>query len=321
MALNLKNGCFFVETSPIAIFRFSGPDHLRYLHNRLTQDIKTLPIFTGARSLCLSPNGRIQGEFLVIKEEQSVDVISGQLPSNSFCSEIQSSILQFKVADQLECQDLSLGMTQITLLGSGLSSLAVILGVELGERVRFSHFVKEFDGASLRFVANDVLGFDAVEIIGPSAAINQLKTMSAMFGVQELDSLSAELLRILAGRWRYGVDVDDKTLAAEVNLEELVSFKKGCYPGQEVVEMSISRGRPNRSLELLTSESRISVNSDIRVGDKIAGTISSAVYLEEESRSFFLSKVKTEFLTSTDLMVDGHSCRIVTVEESKLSVG
>lgn len=320
MALNLKNGCFFVESAPIGHFRFSGPDHLRYLHNRLTQDIKGLTFGTCARSLCLSPNGRIQGEFLVIKDENSIDLVTGKLVSKDFFSEIKSSILQFKVADQLECQDLSEGMTQITLIGSGLSSLAVILGVELQGKEKFSHFIKEFDGASLRFITNSVLGLDAVEIIGPQDPINQLKTMSSMFGVQELDSLSAELLRVLDRRWRFGVDVDDKTLAAEVNLDELVSFKKGCYPGQEVVEMSISRGRPNRSLELLTAESKIAVGSEIKVGDKTAGSISSSIYLAEVARSFFLSKVKTEFLTSTELMVDEYSCRIVTAEESKLSV-
>jgi len=164
-------------------------------------------------------------------------------------------------------------------------------------------------------INSSVLGLDALEIVGESEAINQLKSMSAMFGVLELDASSVELLRVLSREWRFGVDVDEKTLAAEVALDESVSFKKGCYPGQEVVEMSISRGRPNRSLELFTTKAKVVVGSEVQAGEKSVGKITSAVYLEDEESSFFLTRLKTEFLSSTDLAVDGTACRIVPTEE------
>ena len=50
------------------------------------------------------------------------------------------------------------------------------------------------------------------------------------------DEAAAEVLRVEAGRPRYGVDLDDSVIPQEAGLNErAVSFTKGCYVGQETV--------------------------------------------------------------------------------------
>jgi len=44
-----------------------------------------------------------------------------------------------------------------------------------------------------------------------------------------------ETLRIESGIPRVGVDMDETTIVAELGLEDLISYTKGCYVGQEII--------------------------------------------------------------------------------------
>jgi tRNA-modifying protein YgfZ len=61
-----------------------------------------------------------------------------------------------------------------------------------------------------------------------------------------------EALRIAAGRFRYGVDTDHRTIPNELGLIGSVAHvDKGCYRGQETVAKIHNLGRPPRRLTLL----------------------------------------------------------------------
>src|SRR5262249_37930283 len=57
---------------------------------------------------------------------------------------------------------------------------------------------------------------------------------------------AVDVLRVAGGWAREGVDFDEKTLAPEVpSLARAISYRKGCYLGQEVVERVAARGHVN----------------------------------------------------------------------------
>ena len=64
----------------------------------------------------------------------------------------------------------------------------------------------------------------------------------------------------------YGVDVGPDTIALEAPLEDAISFRKGCYLGQEVIERVSARGHVNRKLVPLTIDYRpVAVAREIRI--------------------------------------------------------
>jgi folate-binding protein YgfZ len=63
-----------------------------------------------------------------------------------------------------------------------------------------------------------------------------------------VDDAAWEVLRVEAGRPRYGVDVDEDRLILEAGMDDAVSLTKGCYLGQEVVARATARGHINRKL-------------------------------------------------------------------------
>ena len=63
----------------------------------------------------------------------------------------------------------------------------------------------------------------------------------------------------------------------DVNLDQIhgVSFKKGCYVGQEVVSRMQHRGTARKRLMVATGESPITTGAEVKAGGKAAGSIGS----------------------------------------------
>ena len=55
-----------------------------------------------------------------------------------------------------------------------------------------------------------------------------------------------------------------------------MSFEKGCYIGQETVARLHYRGRPNRHLRGLRLEGAAAAGDEVRVGEKVVGSVGSA---------------------------------------------
>ena len=89
-----------------------------------------------------------------------------------------------------------------------------------------------------------------------------------------------DLLRLEAGIPWYGRDVDDAILIAEAGLESAISFQKGCYLGQEVVERVAARGQVQRKLVGLTGDgpSVPAPHAPLRHGGTEVGYVTSAAW-------------------------------------------
>jgi folate-binding protein YgfZ len=90
-----------------------------------------------------------------------------------------------------------------------------------------------------------------------------------------------EALRIAAGRPRFGVDTDHRTIPNEVGLLNVaVHLDKGCYRGQETVARVHNLGRPPRRLVMLHLDGSVNklpaVGSDVLDGDRVVGHVGSS---------------------------------------------
>jgi tRNA-modifying protein YgfZ len=143
-------------------------------------------------------------------------------------------------------------------------------------------------------IPNDEFGAPAVEVLDaePPAEL--------------LDEEELERMRILAGRPRWGREIDDRVLPAEAGLTEThVSFTKGCYPGQEPIARLQYRGKANRALRVLEVEAEPEPETDVLHGDKVVGRITSSV------PGLALAYVRTDVAEDAPLVVAGTAARIL----------
>jgi folate-binding protein YgfZ len=97
-------------------------------------------------------------------------------------------------------------------------------------------------------------------------------------GAVDVDEAAAEVLRVEAGRPRYGIDLDDTVIPQEAGLNErAVSFTKGCYVGQETVARLHYKGKPNRHLRGLRLSAPAAHGDELRLGERTVGTIGTSV--------------------------------------------
>ena len=122
------------------------------------------------------------------------------------------------------------------------------------------------------FIPTDSLGAVADKLIAAAKSL----------GGRACGWTAFETARIEAGIPRFGADMDETNLPQECGIEaRAISYNKGCYIGQEVLNRIHSMGHVNRELRglrLADDLKWLPVKGDkLFQGDKEAGYITSAV--------------------------------------------
>ncbi len=111
--------------------------------------------------------------------------------------------------------------------------------------------------------------------------IEGLMAAGKAFDLLEFSFDVLEVLRVESGIPLYGVDFDETVMLMEIDRQdEMISFTKGCYPGQEIVARVKSRGSARRLLRgLVFDEPRTLTCGDrFRFRDKDGGEIRSSCW-------------------------------------------
>jgi folate-binding protein YgfZ len=144
-------------------------------------------------------------------------------------------------------------------------------------------------------------GESGIDLIAPIASLPEvaakLTGAGKQFSPAWVGETAQNILRLEAGIPRYGVDFTEDNLLLEVGLDNAVSFSKGCYLGQEVVERIRSRGHVNKKLAglLLDGQEAVTSGDPIVHDDKPAGTITSSVYSLALDRPIALGYVHRDY--------------------------
>jgi folate-binding protein YgfZ len=109
--------------------------------------------------------------------------------------------------------------------------------------------------------------------------------------------LAAEIGRVEAGVPRFGADITQTNIPQETGQLRGLSFHKGCYPGQEIVERVRSRGHVNRQLVGLMAKgaARLEPGSAVTAEGQTAGRVMTAVYSPGLRRSIALAYVRRDY--------------------------
>jgi folate-binding protein YgfZ len=108
-----------------------------------------------------------------------------------------------------------------------------------------------------------------------------------------------ETLRIEAGIPRYGIDMDETNVVTETNLDDAVSFTKGCYIGQEIIARIKYRGHVAKKLTGLIFENEVALESSTKIlspDNKEIGHVTSLTFSPRLKQTIALGYVKYDYL-------------------------
>jgi folate-binding protein YgfZ len=122
-------------------------------------------------------------------------------------------------------------------------------------------------------------------------------------------------IRLEYGTPWFGSDYGDKNIPHEAGLEQShISYEKGCYTGQEIVERVRSRGHANRRLtELQFSDAEAPAAGTILLHDgKEIGEVTSAAFSPALGRAIGLGYVRREHAAvGTHLDASGATAEVI----------
>jgi folate-binding protein YgfZ len=222
----------------------TGGDRADFLQGMLSNDVKALAAGTGCYAALLTQSGKVVTDLRVYAtaDHLLLDVVAWRARA------LREHLERFLVADDVE---LSASPQQPLLQLEGPLAAAVAgeaLGTGILPSAPYAHTVAEFDGQPLRVVRASEAGGEGLLLCGAEAVTPRLFDACREAGAVAAGMVALDRLRIEAGVAWPGIDMDESTLIMETGRDAAISFRKGCYLGQEVVERIAARGHVNRRL-------------------------------------------------------------------------
>jgi folate-binding protein YgfZ len=227
---------------------FTGPDRVRYLNAILTNNIKDLPPSQGNVSLLLNPQGRILAEIETYALAESLFCVSYAM----IREQLIETLDKFIIMDDVTLADDTQRFGTLALEGPEAAHIATQLtGVDLNSLAELARQDTRVGTIPCTVVRRSPGKFVGAEFLVERADLEAVwqtlreKTEAAGGGPIGYSALSA--LRLEQGIPWFGYDFGEKQIPHEAALENShISYTKGCYTGQEIVERVRSRGQVNR---------------------------------------------------------------------------
>jgi folate-binding protein YgfZ len=276
----LVEGTGWVDLSHHDVVRISGADRVDYLQAMASQVFAGLEAGRHVESLILSPQGHIEHAF------------GGWDDGSEFLAHTEP--------------------------GRGAALIELIESTRFMMRIEATSATKEFalvdDGArGLRLVERRLLGSLGDDAGAPAvggAVVDDGDAGGAVVGRGAPSGVWAhEALRIAAGRPRFGLDTDHRTIPNELGLIGTVAHvDKGCYRGQETVARVHNLGRPPRRLTRLHLDGSVNRlparGAEVSVDGVAIGFVGSAAR-HYELGPIALALVKRSTSVDAELLADG----------------
>ena len=281
-----------------------GEDHRRFLNGQVTNDVARLAEGAGCYTLITNRKGIIQGDAAVYRlpKEVLLDLEPG-------CAQALTERFQrFMVADDVEIVDASPHFGMLSIQGPLSNNLLKALGVAVERELQRPHdIIRKVipEIGECYFARHPRAGNDGCDVFVPKKFLEKLQTrlqdLALSLGGGPCGWSSLETLRIEAGIPRHPIDTSPAVLAPELGREErAISYSKGCFIGQEVINRIRSVGRVNRRLVgivLNSEDGNLSgaTGSLLNAEQKAVGFLTSAVYSDAAERTIGLAFAKRGF--------------------------
>jgi folate-binding protein YgfZ len=293
-----RNTAAVADKNYRAFFNFTGPDRARYLNAILTNNIRDVQPGQGVPSLLLNPQGHIMAELDVYGLADRLLVVTYAMIRDRTAATLD----KFIIMDDVVLEDVTEQFGVVSLEGPATSKIISALGgPALDLLSELSHVETQIAGVDCRMVRRSPGGVPGAEFIAAREALPKLwqalvdAARAEGGGPIGCDALSS--LRLEAGIPWFGYDFDETTLPHEAGLENShISYTKGCYTGQEIVERVRSRGHVNRKRVGISFAGATipQIRTPLMVGGAEVGFVTRAAFSYALERPIGMAYVRRE---------------------------
>ena len=294
----VRQGVGVLDLSHRGRLRLTGSDRVAYLHRIISNDVEGLSVGEGNYATILTNRGKIIADMKVFVVEDAVSIETNTETTATLYQELD----KYLIADDVNIEDFSDSTGVIGVHGpKSTELLREVYGLEVEHLSEYHNTVHETDGRRIICARVNETGEIGYNLCTASESIEWLwdtiLTKGRAFGVAPVGLTALNSLRIEAGIPRYGAELGDSIFPGEAELENAISYEKGCYIGQEIVARMKYRGHPNRLLRGFEIAGDIPPQNGDRLldGDKEIGWITSAIVSPTFGKTIGMGYVRMAF--------------------------
>jgi folate-binding protein YgfZ len=288
-----------VDTNFQMVAELSGPDRVRYFNAITTGNIPALTPGQSTMGLLLNPQGHILAELRTLATEDRLLVLSHAMTGERTIETLD----KFIIMDDVTLTDHTAKFGTLSVVGPTAGAVIEALsGVKFDEMAKGEHAEAKIGAIGCRILRGSPLGLAGAALLAERGQLAELWHLLADVAEREGGGAAGyqaiDALRLEAGIAWFGADFDDRVIPHEAGLEQShISYVKGCYTGQEIVERVRSRGQVNRRLVGLgfAGEALPERGAKLFGGEKEAGWVTSAAHSPLAGRGIGLGYLRREF--------------------------
>jgi glycine cleavage system T protein len=294
----VRNGrAGIIDLSSRGRIRVNGSEAVMFLNGLITNDMKTLGDNRSMPAVFPTVQGRLIAAVRIVRIGETFLIETEPATRDR----VLKTIDRFTLAGDFRVADVTDTTTMIAVQGKDAREIA---GKILGETLPIDR-----DGAQeiewhdhpLTILRATHTAEDGFDLIVPTENATVLWDTLVEAGAHPVGYDALETLRVEAGIARYGIDMDETNVVTETNLDDAVSFTKGCYVGQEIIVRIKHRGHVAKKLTGIRFETEKRIESGTKVesatGSEI-GRLTSAQFSPTVGKCVALAYLKYDYLAA-----------------------
>jgi aminomethyltransferase len=290
-------GAGVIDLSPRGRLLVSGSEAVMFLNGLITNDMKTLAMDSWMPAAFPNVQGRLIAAVRIIHRADGF-----LIDTESVSRETVTKLLErFTAAGDFHLKNLTSETVMLSVQGRNAAAIIrQVLGVEAALVARAQVAVAQYENrGAVNVIRATHTGEDGFDLFADANDGPALLESLIRAGGQPFSAEVAETLRIEAGIGRFGIDMDETKVITETNLDEAVSFTKGCYIGQEIIARIKYRGHVAKKLTGVQLELEHAVENGAKIlspEEKEIGSVTSATVSPQLKHGIALAYVKYDYL-------------------------
>ena len=291
-------GAGLIDQSSRGRILVSGSEAVLFLNGLITNDMKTLAVGSWMPATFANVQGRLLAAVRIAHREDGF-----LIDTESATRETVITLLdRFTLAGDFRLRDLTDETVMFSVQGKSASEIiSRALGEEAASVERQQIVNTQFADATVNIMRATHTAEDGFDLYINANNRSELRQSFTAAGAVPISNETFETLRIEAGEPLYGVDMDESNVVTETNMDDAVSFTKGCYLGQEIIVRIKHRGHVAKKLSgmVLADATPVPRNSKIISRDgKEIGRLTSSTFSPRLDRAIALGYLKYDYLAA-----------------------
>jgi len=285
--------------------RVSGSEATMFLNGLMTNDMKALAANSWMPSVFPTVQGRLIGVVRVIRGSEPTFLIDTETASHDA---VLNTISRFTMAGDFKVSDVTAETVLLSVQGQTAGEvIEKVFETSASETPVNGVLEAQWQSLPVTIIRASQTGENGFDVVVDSSRQAELLQALETAGAQPISEDTLEVLRVEAGIARFGRDIDETNVVPETNLDDAVSFTKGCYVGQEIIVRIKHRGHPAKKLTGLRFETDAQIESGAIIHsteNQEIGRVTSAV-VSPRMGSIGLGFVRYEHLAEGTRVVVG----------------